>query len=170
MQLLAGAVMEEKMAEVAGQQTAEDNEDEDEDDEQDWPNVPCDLTPWMPMALFLQAEGNEWAVGRPKEVQDMFRKAVAAAKGTNGSCSSSCGEGRLDVPGDDLYGLLAGWNLVHVLLDGGQVFSVKEVVEVMAWVQYWKKQLRRWKGYEMINPRVQVLKEPCLAKFKVRRI
>jgi hypothetical protein len=138
----------------------------DYDDGVPWTTVPCDLTPWMPMALFLQAEGNEWAVGRPKEVQDMFRKAVAAAKGSRSSSSNDGGGG--SVPGDELYGMFIGWNLVHVLVDGGQMFTVKEVVDVMAWIQLWKKQLKRWKGYEMISPRIQVLKQPCLDKFKVR--
>ena len=220
---------------------------EAEDSNEDWPKVPCDLTPWMPMALFLQAEGNEWAVGRTREVQDMFRKAVAAAKGNTSSSSSTRGEGGSssgsscsnrgrgsndagssssskesstegssnssssggedsknnssssnngnnnknsssrgcddsnnkdsstsssvpkDLPGDELYGVLAGWNFIRTLLDGGQAFSVKEVLEVITWVQHWKQQLHRWKGYGFVKvTRIQVIKDPCIAEFKVR--
>jgi hypothetical protein len=119
------------------------------------------------MALFLQAEGNEWAVCRVKEVQNMFRAAVAAAKGSNSSCSSRNGCSKC-VPGDELYGLLAGWNLIHALVDGGETFTVKEVVDVMAWNELWKKQLMKWKGFEMIRPRIHVLKQGCVARFKVR--
>jgi hypothetical protein len=137
--------------------------------------VPCALAPWLPMALFLQAEGNEWAVGRPREVQDMFRKAVAAAKGGRPSTSSSSsggddggGGGGVSVPGDELYGVLAGWHLVQALLDGGQMFTVRETVDLMAWIQLWKKQLKRWRGYDLIRARVHVLKQLFFDKFKVR--
>lgn len=113
---------------------------------------PFDMCQWRHMALFYKAEADEMADGRTPEVIATYKAAVAAAKEND----------------DELYGCLAAWNAVRVVMNGSKSWLVGEVLQMLDYAASCELKGKTWKGYELlIQSRVKVMKKPLRDWFKV---
>lgn len=112
---------------------------------------PFDLSRWRHMALFIKAEADEAAYGRTPAVVAAYKASVEACRAND----------------DELYGCLAGWNAVKVVMNGSSVFRIGDVLQLMDYAVDCKAKLTSWNGYLFVQPRINVLRKPLRDDIKV---